>query len=595
MNADHDERKEWGKRITEFNFNGDDNKENRYTKGWRAKSTQYIGANHFDTGTMLIVEMNEDMDNINAWDCTDIAQLQGRLDSYSDASRIDDHWNIPYSILRTMEHRGLNCVMCAIVGNKAILGILLIKWSSISPVVTANNIAYKRVELCGGGTLHKPIPLNTINSDIPQTILKLPQTILGRCKHNVMFDSNLRHVLGYVISSLQMFMCGDWKWNFEMKGLKGASSNYRCIGCLSQKADQCLSPSPETRHWPSRELPGALAGAIACQTGIDAEKNKGHKYFPLLLCGYENVMMPTLHSNVGPIHNVFIILRRIISQTSPQAEQQIVQYQEHCVNLQSIATQIDSLQTSIDFLSNDANHKLLEDEFLLQIDAHRDKLSQDLNDLRVTLVNGKRLKATMYNELTNANHTLRFLNLCEQCHIKPWHIKGGSMVGIAAKNFLKYQDRFLDELRSVDVDCWRWCNPLLKRMKFWCSVTWTKHKDLFNDDLLRQLKWNLIEIDFLYHNVIHEYGGGRGHRYGIKIHGWYHIFEFCEGKRFPPAEMDDQRVEAWNLYIAQFAPIFECFGGIKNLTKLMHKLWRMFVMDWNANNCNLVFNGNKMI
>ena len=75
----------------------------------------------------------------------------------------------------------------------------------------------------------------------------------------------------------------------------------------------------------------------------------------------------------------------------------------------------------------------------------------------------------------------------------------------------------------------------------------------------------------------------------------YHILEFCQARRYSPAEHDDERIEAWNQYVAQYTPLFECFGGSTNLHKMINKLWRNFVMQWNGSNTNYVWQGNKLI
>ena len=169
------------------------------------------------------------------------------------------------------------------------------------------------------------------------------------------------------------------------------------------------------------------------------------------------------------------------------------------------------------------------------------------------------------------------------------------MIGIAGKNFLKYHDILLDKLRVIDSECYKLSKPLCVRLHFWCKVTWTKNKIPFSDELLNRLQWNLHEIQFLYHKFISKYGGGNNQRFGIKIHGFYHIWEFIQHRKFSPAEMDDERIEAWNAYIARFAPIFECFGGKVNLVKMIEKLWREFTMTWDINNNNYVWDGKDLI
>ena len=86
-----------------------------------------------------------------------------------------------------------------------------------------------------------------------------------------------------------------------------------------------------------------------------------------------------------------------------------------------------------------------------------------------------------------------------------------------------------------------------------------------------------------------------GQKFGIKVHGMYHILEFCKAKRYPPGDHDDQRVEAWNQWVAKYTPLFECFGGKTNLCKMINKLWRLFVMEWNETNTNFVWNGEQLI
>ena len=116
-----------------------------------------------------------------------------------------------------------------------------------------------------------------------------------------------------------------------------------------------------------------------------------------------------------------------------------------------------------------------------------------------------------------------------------------------------------------------------------CNVQMPKHKlaeiNLFLSRVcVYYLKWNVIEWDHIYHKIIQKYGGCKGHKYGNKWHMFYHSLEWIERARWSPADMDDERVEQFNVHISKYLPIYACFKGHINLKRMMNKIWREFVL-----------------
>lgn len=197
---------------------------------------------------------------------------------------------------------------------------------------------------------------------------------------------------------------------------------------------------------------------------------------------------------------------------------------------------------------------------------------QELSDLKS--------KLNDLNVNPESNNTLTFMSMCDELKIKPWHHKGDSMHGPSVKKFIYQHDIVIKYLNKCQNN--RLLNlmiPCLARLKFIAKCLWSKSKTLMSDECIFRLKWNIIEFDHIYHNIIHEYGGGNKYRLGYKWHMLYHSFEWVEFMRWSPAFMDDERVEQYNVHISNFMSMYQSFGGHANLARMMNKVWRQCMMQ----------------
>ena len=233
----------------------------------------------------------------------------------------------------------------------------------------------------------------------------------------------------------------------------------------------------------------------------------------------------------------------------------------------------------MEWLSKSQNQDLFEPDF-------RSNMSENLNTLAQIIEDKKNHMHKLEQEMesidilmtTYGSSQLDFLNVCDKLGVKPWHYRDDSMIGPSVKKFLNQSEIMVQCLMKYDKECAQIVEPCVTRLKFLAQCMWTKNKELFSDECVNYLKWNLIEFDYLYHLLIEKYGGGRGHRLGVKWHTLYHCYEWIEQWRWAPSWLDDQRVESFNIYVHKLLPIYACFHGHINLNKMMDKMWRNFVL-----------------
>ena len=559
----------------------------------------HVGCQDFLVHGLGVLKMDESIIQLDYGDfrcrsVSDLRQLFGSGFSRQNVQQL----RVDMNCLSWLENLQANRGAFIIQFRNCLFGVCLLTWNSESNPRVFNDTNYKQCRLVGSGMFPKPINITVSKIQVQSPIHHLPKCCLWKMKKGVTFDVGLEHKIGFVCTVLLFLLNGDLKWEFCELGMKGAAANYRCPWCLSAKQDQVEKPHPNTRCWASRTVAVAKQGSALANSGVQTNTNLqlGYKRHPFFVAGFENIAIPTLHVNLGVIHNVFIVFRAKIQYHNAD-NQTLGTYHSQCTLVQRLETTTQNHQLSLQWLDDHERSEILEldVEFDMSIPEIKRKLRQAINKLEKQLTDARTKCRSLEEKLQQDNSQWEFLKLCESAQIKPWHIKNGSMVGIAGKNFLKHRNIFLKALKKRDMECYKLAKPLLARLNFWCSVTWTKHLKTFDDRILKVLKWNLLELDWLYHKWIPEYGGGQGAKYGIKMHIFYHILEWCRGTRLSPAESDDERVEAWNQYIARFAPIFQCFGGKVNLEKLINKLWRRFVMNWNASNTNTVYDGVRML
>lgn len=381
---------------------------------------------------------------------------------------------------------------------------------------------------------------------------------------------------------------------FMITGHKGSSATHRCAWCHSSRADQVKSPTPKNRQWHSRTVETKVQGSISHLTNTNEDLQKSQKRLPLLHAGCERLCIPTLHVNLGPLFNIFTGVMRIVTRNCKNHDS-MTDYNDALERKHRLSINLHNHKQSLKLLEEMDNEYEYDETFVNDIPTQTTILRQKIKQLKTELKEAEKEFNQIQTKLKRDNAKILKLSLYKQLKINPWDVKKGSMTGIAGKNFINKHDIVLNELKKCDEDCYKLVKPLCVRLKFWCRVTWTKHLTPFSDNFLKCVEWQLHEIQWLYHNFIIKYGGGGGERFGIKIHAYYHEFEYMQHTRMSPAEIDDQRIEAWNAYVAQFAPIFQCFGGKNNLRKMIWKIWRQFVVHYDPANNNYIWTNDNAI
>lgn len=596
---------DWGTSVREFDTNRDHPGTNRFELEWNSQESNYFSPLHLFDGAMRIVTLDDDLMSLNDFmsDMTHTKIYDLLMEFNNKNITANDIWKMPTYNLAECANR---CAFAVCWENK-IYGWICVQFDSNEIAQIQDEIQYHLCDIIGGGVYYQPVniigkcdvektdPNQIANSPCNiQTLHPLPFEILSQSKVPLGFMRELQHQIGYVCIPLHTLWGADWKGLFSMIGHKGASATYRCAWCDSSTKDQFQTPTPDNRKWKSNDNRVIQQAAVSANTNCNQNLQLSFKKFPILPCGFDRFCLPTLHTNLGPIHKIFTVIRDKI-QNATKTNTTIEQYNEKYSDMHQIENDISNYKHSLRFLQDLENTEQFDSDFTESLDDHQQSLKAQLHNLNGQLKQLQSEFAKIEIELQSNDGCLQLLNIYDKMKIKPWQVKKGSMVGLAGKNFLKHQDILLAKLKQCDEKCYDIAYPMCKRLEFWCNVTWSKHLILFDDALLQTLEWNLHEFQYLYHKFISNYGGGKGKKFGIKIHGFYHILEFVKWKRWSTAEIDDERIEAWNAYISKYAPIFHCFGGAENLSKMINKIWRDFVMQWNPNNCNVFWNGKKYV
>ena len=598
-----DAKNDWGVSIREFDMNADRPGTNRFAQEWSNQESNVYTPLDLFGGNMTIITMDEDLIALN--DCMSEMSEEKAYKllmefNNSDMSS-DDIWKIPTRYLVDCANR------CAfgICWNDKIYGWICLEFDTDDDILMEHNIACRQCEIIGGGVYYRAVDFKQSNCNVNQnqianddsniqTIQQLPFEILSQTKKPIGFQHQMNHQLGYVCIPLHTLWCGDWKGLFSLLGHKGAGAKCRCLWCDSNTQDQFQSPTPHNRKWKSNSAAVIQQAAISANTNSNNNLELSFKRFPVIPAGFDRLGIPTLHTNLGPTHRILLGVVNVI-QEATNSNETILQYNAKYETMHQIESDISNYKHSLRFLQDVENTSQFDEQFVSNMDDHRQTLQQELEKLNCQFKEAEKEFKKCELELKQDNGCLELLDIYDKLKIKPWQVKQSSIVGLAGKNFLKNHDVILDKLKQCDKECYELVYAMCKRLEFIAGVTWTKNVILFNDTLLNTLEWNIHEFQWLYHKFIKKYGGGQGNKYGIKVHGLYHILEWIRFKGWSPATMDDQRVEAWNAYMARYAPLFHYFGGQTNLEKMIDKIWREFVMQWNPANSNFVWNGEKYI
>ena len=543
-----------------------------------------------------LIALNEFMSNMTEY------RLYELLMEFNNSSMSsEDIWKIPNCYLTDSANR---CAL-GVCWDDKLYGWICLQFDSEEDALIESDIACHQCEIVGGGVYYRPVILNETNCNVNEnqigndasniaTIQQLPFEILSRTKQPIGFKHDMNHQIGYVCIPLHTLWCADWKGLLALLGHKGSAATWRCGWCDSTTKDQFQSPTPANRKWKSNSAAVIQQAAISAKTNSNENLQLSFKLFPMIPAGFDRFAIPTLHTLLGPVQRILKgIVSKIQSVTNTNAT--IEEYNEKYEKMHQIETEIANHKHSLRFLQDLENTLEFDEEFGVQKEHYLPFLQRDIEKLKHEFAEAQSEFKQFELRLKSDNGCLELLDIYNEMKIKPWQVKQSSIVGLAGKNFLKNQDLILNKLKECDQECYALANPLCKRFEFVAGVLWTKNITLFNDELLNVLEWNIHESQWLYHRFIRNYGGGKGNKFGIKVHGIYHALEWIRFKRWSPAVMDDERVEAWNAHMARYAPIFHYFGGKANLEKMIDKIWREFVIQWNPTNSNVVWNGKKYI
>ena len=568
-----------GKSIFQFNFNKDLPGTNRWTYLQQEMEKNMSSSAFFEHGTNRYVLDDEFFAINNHINKNGIHQLvdfdNGNIDTIKMQS----------SILAKFEN--IDCYNTAflIEYENSIHGCILTYWDETTANENVGNVVCKNVTLCGGGKFWSPIQCDKYNitwsNDISGTIApKLESNILNKTKNPLLYNQQLDHNVGICVSPLRLLWDGDNKHLYDLFGMAGSRSKYFCEYCLQTLDDMREDPTPTNRCTATRRAFQIAQAAIKLGGGhtYDQDLFKSIKNQPLLFAGPLSLGLPVVHIIQGPGARLWTVIAACIRfQNSHKNE--IKEWNNLCHDIDNLNQEISQYKNTLDWMNVSQNKECFDQEFINQWSSNIDKLKNQIQLKEQDLTQKKDQLNAMETRLQQTNGERDYLQMCDVLKIKPWHHKGDSMIGPSVKKYLYNFNIVLQTLQKYDCQCARMMEPCLARLCFLAKCIWTKNKEKFSDECCYYLRFNLIEFDMLYHKIIRKYGGGvTNERFGVKWHMLYHCVEWIEGLRWSPAHMDDQRIENWNRFMEKYLTIFHCFGGQVNMEKMMHKIWRRFIL-----------------
>ena len=569
-----------GYSIFEFKFNKNDTNRNRWDY-WQEIDDTNVSPESFIGEGVLLLDIDDLIKEINV-------DIDFNNESLFKLCNFDNNEietiNIPLNNLHCFEILTYSNLALFLQYDGFIFGVILIVWKKLkhNMTVLVNETPIRKCTLVGGGNFYPPIAVGdyhmNVNDHIAGKFIPLVESqIISKLKSNVKFDSTMEHSVAVCRNRATIKWCGDHKCHNYLFGIPSASVSCACAYCISTLQDRQQLPTPHNRQWFSRNRRHLEQSWISnlAQTNEQSPFNLTNP--PLLVSSPSSLALAVLHQIQGPAARLFTIIKKKLM-GSQQLPPHMKEWNQLKADINQLETEITQYTAAIEWISDDNNEEIFDHNFVENLDSNIDKLKSLMDEKKKLLAN-KKMRLNSINNNNNGKCKLKFLTMCDELNIKPWHHKGDTMHGPSVKKFIYNYEVVLKYLKECnDETLLKLMEPCLARMKFVTKCFWTKSKKLFSDECVYRLKWNIIEWDHIYHQLINKYGGGNGYRLGYKWHGWYHSFEHIEHERWSTAYMDDQRVEQFNVHIGKFLPIYSCFRGHINLKRMMNKLWREFLL-----------------
>ena len=569
-----------GYSIFQFNFSKDDDNVNRYNH-WEGIDSKVTSPECFFKNGVLVLCIDDLFKQINPGLEIDESWIR-RLTSFdnNNVSQI----RIPFFNLTSFENSEYNKLGVLIKYKDYLCGYILICWKRLEDhgCEMHQDIKVRLCTLVGGGSFYPWFSLTEFKCNINNHVCGLfipsiESQIICKSRSKISYQSDMLHDTGICYGNAKFKWAGDHKYFNYLFGIPSPSVKCVCPYCKSTSQERNGLPTPSNRSWGSRHRVDLEQSWVQSVAGESNQSCYNLTKPPLLIASPSSLCLAVLHQIQGPSARLFTIIKNRIVDVSNEP-QKLTIWNRLNVEIGELTVEIKQYQETIKWIANDKCEDYFDHDFLRNLDSNVKKL-QDAVLAKQEEMKEKSKELDDLNVNQNSDSRLRFLAMCDELKIKPWHHKGDTMHGPSVKKFLYNHDIALKYLNNVvDAELIKLMKPCLVRLRFIARCFWTKTEETINDECINYLKWNLIEWDHIYHCIIHQYGGGKGHRYGNKHHMFYHSYEFMEWSRISPAWMDDERVEQFNVHIAKFLPIYSCFRGHKNLKRMMNKLWREFVL-----------------
>ena len=379
---------DWGYSIFDFDLNADSPGSNRFGDAWQDKEQKQVGVEELIGGDLicLLIDYNWRRLNIEC-DINIDGTIFQLLNIFNNTNNnVYDKWNIESKYLEQSERNNRHSNTFAVQMNQTIYGWVCLQWSDDPPTVE-NGLSFKVCEVIGGGTLAKPLNMDFINASPISTanpICGLPYSVLCTSKKSLGFDRDAEHRVGYTAIPLRSFWGADWKGLFCAQGHKGSSARHRCPWCDSAKVDQVKSPTPANRKWHSKTKIVNQQSAISSLTQTHEHLDLSFKRYPLLPTGFENICLPTLHTNLGPIHKVFVAIRDKVQSSLINDNRQILQYNTMYSEKHKLQSEIQNLKMSLSFFKDTIMDDNVDPQFKQTVETQQ-------NTIKSQIVNKKKL------------------------------------------------------------------------------------------------------------------------------------------------------------------------------------------------------------
>ena len=544
----------------------------------------HVSCSDFFHSKISQLHINDNFNHLNAH-----LECDGSMEWFQQLVNINngghDSINIEWSKLRNLETSDFNKQALLVKMESIVIGFILIYWNKSDDVEHLDSMVFKRCTLVGGGEFIPHINLVNYNVEWNTFVPKVNSQYLGKYVFDISYDDNLKHDVGITVNDGKILWAGDHKHFYCLFGMAGSTANHSCPYCLTNRNEMWGHPTPANRCWQTRSETEIYQWWMECVGGQKRSSNKfGLNSNPILIAGPGSLALAVLHQMQGVGGRIWGIIQSEIRFGSPLANhfndpehETIASWNFKHNQRDELSGEIQQLEEALNFLQCKENHDIFHGEFVNSLSDKLDEFKTQITNKKKQLNDLNKELKCIENNLKKHNSQMIFLEMCDKLNVKPWHYKDQSMIGPSVKKYVNNYNIVIEYMNKFNPQCARIMEPCLARFRFICKCMWTKSKDSYSDECLNYLKFNIVEFDFLYHLLIEGYGGGMGHKYGVKWHGLYHGYSFIKFFGFAPAFVDEQRVEAFNIHIRKFLPIYHCFGGHVNMSKMMNKVWRHFL------------------